>query len=102
MWFHLIGFINYSKNGYMLNVNCHYFFQMDLLFPTLIIGKSAIGFLFSKHITFLIIYTVTVFTLYSKTCLKQSLKNRQNKGFKDRCVIIQVKSIAFCNTFNLH
>ena len=46
---------------------------------------------------------------YSKTCLERTLKNRQNKGLKDRCYgsIMQVKSIAecslgaFCNTFNL-
>ena len=33
---------------------------------------------------------------YSKTCLKQPLKNRQNKGLKDKWFG------AFCNTFNLH
>ena len=59
---------------------------------------------------------------YSKTCLKRPLKNRQNKGLKDKWYLnvgqkycrmlswslMQVESIAecslgaFCNTFDLH
>ena len=45
---------------------------------------------------------------YSKTCLKQPLKNRQNKGLKTNVSLMKVKSIAkcslgaFCNTFDLH
>ena len=44
----------------------------------------------------------------SETCLKQGLKNRQNKGLKTGGSLVQVKSIAecstgaFCNTFELH
>ena len=47
--------------------------------------------------------------IHSETCLKQSLKNRQNKGLIKSCgTLMQVKSTAncsmgaFCNTFDLH
>ena len=47
--------------------------------------------------------------LYSKSCLKQTLKNRQNKGLKD-CLLLNAGQKycrmlplgAFCNTFYLH
>ena len=47
--------------------------------------------------------------LYSKTCLKQQLKNRQNKDLNDKWYsLMKVESFAecsfgtFCNTFDLH
>ena len=46
--------------------------------------------------------------IYNKFCLKQPLRNRQDKTLKDKCCLKQVKSIAecshgaFCNTFDLH
>ena len=46
--------------------------------------------------------------MYSKTCVKQPLKNRQNKDLNDKLFknvvsLMKVKSIAeFCNTFDLH
>ena len=46
--------------------------------------------------------------VYSKTCVKRPLKNKQNKGIKTIGSLIKVESIAecslgaFCNTFDLH
>ena len=43
-----------------------------------------------------------------KTCLKQPLKNSQNKVLKTNCSLMKVESIvecslgAFCNAFDLH
>ena len=48
------------------------------------------------------------FCIYSKTCLKRSLKNRQTKVLKTNGSLMKVESIAecslgaFCNTFDLH
>ena len=46
---------------------------------------------------------------YSKTCVKWSLKNRQNKGLNDNWLLNEGQKYfrmfpfgAFCNTFNLH
>ena len=41
---------------------------------------------------------------YSKTCLKRPLKNRQKQRsyLKTNGCLMEVKSIAFCNTFDLH
>ena len=42
--------------------------------------------------------------MYSKTCVKQLLKNRQNEDLNDKIYgsLMQVESIAECNTFDLH
>ena len=41
--------------------------------------------------------------IYSKTCLKRSLKNRQNKGLMANGSLMKVEIIAeFPNTFDLH
>ena len=46
--------------------------------------------------------------VYSKSCLKQPLKNRKNKGLKTNGSLMKVESVAecslgaFCNTFDLH
>ena len=42
--------------------------------------------------------------LYSKTGLKQPLKNRQNKCLMENGSLMKVKVLqnAFCNTFDLH
>ena len=46
--------------------------------------------------------------IYSKTCLKQSLKINKTKVFKTNGSLMKVESIAecslgaFCNTFDLH
>ena len=50
-------------------------------------------------------------SMYTKTCLKRPLKNRQNKDLNDKDLngsLMKVESIAecslgaFCNTFDLH
>ena len=47
-------------------------------------------------------------SVYSKTCLRRPLKNRQNKGVKTNGSLMKVESIAecslgaFCNTFDLY
>ena len=38
---------------------------------------------------------------YSKTCLKQSLKNRQNKGLNGNGSLMKVKSIAECSPWSI-
>ena len=40
--------------------------------------------------------------LYSKTCVKRPLKNRQNKDLNDKSKLNEGQSIAFYNTFDLH
>ena len=39
--------------------------------------------------------------VYSKTCLKQRLKNRQNKGLKDKWLLNEGLGAFWC-TFDLH
>ena len=52
---------------------------------------------------------ISVISMYSKTCLKQPLKNRdKTKVVKTNSSLMKVESIAecslgaFCNTFDLH
>ena len=63
------------------------------------------------HKTSMVNYLVSqkkVTGIYSKTCLKRSLKNRPNQGLKTIGSLMNVESIAecslgaFCNTFDLH
>ena len=57
----------------------------------------------TKMFSFLIksTYQIKVFAFYiklcSKTCLKQPLKNRQNKGLNDNGSLMKVESIAECS-----
>ena len=39
---------------------------------------------------------------YSKTCLKRTLKKDQTLFLRTNVCLMQVKSIAECNTFDLH
>ena len=43
-----------------------------------------------------------VFVTYSKTCLKRPLKKKKKMVFKTNYRLMQGKSIAECNTFDLH
>ena len=43
-----------------------------------------------------------VFSTYSKNCVKRPLSKRPKIGFKTNYRLMQVKSIAECNTFDLH
>ena len=60
-----------------------------------------------------ILYTGAILKtlIYSKTCVKRPLKNRQKKIFKTNGSLMKVENIAecspaslgaFCNTFDLH
>ena len=42
------------------------------------------------------------FVIYSNICLKRPLKKDKKLVFNTDYRLMQVKSIAFCNTFNLH
>ena len=49
----------------------------------------------------------SVYFIYSKTCVKRPLKNRQTKILMTNGSLMKAKSIAecfgaFCNTFDLH
>ena len=46
---------------------------------------------------------IGTFCIYSKTCLKWPLKNRQNKGLKDKWLLNEGRKYCrmLCNTFDL-
>ena len=61
-----------------------------------------------KHIDFYCTPKGTFSLLYSKTCLKRPLKNRQTKALTTNGSLMKVEGVAecslgaFCNTFDLH
>ena len=48
----------------------------------------------------LCIVTVQLF-VYSKTCLKRPLKNRQNKGLNYKDILMKFESIAECSPWSI-
>ena len=42
-----------------------------------------------------------VYHMYSKTCVKRPLKDRQNKDLNDNWLLMKVKSIAECSTWSI-
>ena len=64
--------------------------------PHYLQGKVIVGLESKKSVCF-----ISLFEIYSKTCLKRPLKNRQNKGLRDNDSLLKVASIAKCSECNI-
>ena len=56
----------------------------------------------SKLLLKVTIYKQLLLFLYSRTCLKRSLKKKTKIGFQDQLLLNAGPRGAFCNTFDLH